>query len=151
MRVHSRVLTESDILTAALEVGVIVHRLTKHGSRSHGTAYAFYLEGNGSYGGQWGHHGEKSATWDEWGRVIGLLYTKDPDAKWDRVYENAEHFHWATGNRFVGGKPISDNHYRHKWAREGLNATRKYYVAHCAKCTAMTRTMAPPHKFADLG
>lgn len=151
MRVHSNVLTENDILTAALQTGVIVHRLEAHGSMSRARAFTFYLEGNGAYGGQWGHHAEKSATWDEWGAVIGLLYTKDPQAHYGAgSYESVEHFNWATGNRFVGKKMPLDTHYRHKWQHEGLNVTGKYTVAHCMKCTALWRQLMPKRTFSEL-
>lgn len=141
MRVHSDILTENDVLTAALQVGVIVHGLRTHGSRSRDHAINFYLEGNGVYGGQWGTMSEKSATWDEWGGVIGLLFTRDPLAHYGKhSYQSADHFNWLTGNRFVKGMP-ADHHYRHTWdyANREQNVTGRYWVTPCKKCTAIIR------------
>lgn len=150
MRVHTDRLTENDILTAALHAGVIVHRLTEHGSRSRERAFNFYLEGRGMTGGWWDVADHKTAVWDEWGMVIARLYTRDPDAHWGSAnYQCAEHFHWSTGNRFVDLAP-DEVHLRHVWQDGGRAATGTYYVAECAKCTAIRRWLSPGRKWSEF-
>lgn len=140
MRIHTDVLEMRDIWTAALHAGVIEHGLTQHGSRSRNRAFNLYLEGSGRHGGQWGHHGEKSATWDEWGIFLARLYLRDPNMRIAGVYENAEHFHWVTGNRFVSLTPDLQ-HLKHAWKSNGRSATGSYYTFECPKCAALLRRL----------
>lgn len=143
MRIHTNDLTEADILTAALHAGVIVHGLTEHRSRSRNRAWNLYLEGSGYYGGQWGTISVKSATWDEWGIFLARLYTKDATMHTGCYgYQDAEHFHWCTGGRFMTLAP-RDQHRRHRWEYQGIAVGSRYHVAKCSKCPAIKRWLSP--------
>lgn len=146
MRIHTDNLSSEDVYAAAKIAGVSLHRMDPRGSRSRARAFDVILEGTGRNGnsGRWGSTGEyRAATWDEWGIFLGEVFRRDPGAIVPRVYESADHFHWATGDRFRTLKP-ADQHARHKWEYQGSHAGGLYHVHHCTgtkntACTAITR------------
>jgi hypothetical protein len=101
---------------------------------------------------------EQSATWDEWGAVMGAIYAADPDARMGGTskrptYGNADHFHFQTGDRFRGRVELNrpavtadapttylpaDTHPRHRWVYQGK--TPALAIVHeCSECSAITR------------
>jgi hypothetical protein len=146
MRVHSNLIEADHVYRAARYAGVTVHDLGEHGSRSRTKAFNFWLSGSGMSGGQWGRsNGEKSATWDEWGIVINQLYLIDSLAHYGaHSYQDAEHFHWRTGDRFKTLQP-SEQHIRHRWDWKDADG-RAYnddldtcYENRCHRCGAINR------------
>ena len=140
MRLHSNTLTESDVYTAARKADVSVEHVATHGSRKRRHGLEVALSGSGTSGGQWGGGGYKSATWDEWGIFLAELYRHDRNMIAGSAYKDAEHFAWATGNRYDSLKP-SGQHKRHKWNHGGRAATGSYYVREC-NCGAVVRHFA---------
>lgn len=166
MKIHS------DVITVDAIVESVIHGLRgvnadvqKYGSRSHRFAYNVSLTGNGANATQWqgAQNGDKAATWDEWGVVIGRLYLRDPLAVWGTVkapiYASAEHFHWVTGARFSPSEDYwgwgsyvllpHDTHKRHSWEPQGTCVTGAYHVSECKKCSALTRRMAHGRSFKE--
>ena len=148
MRVHSKIITLTDIYLRATEnLPGVYATATEHGSRSHGTAFEVSLEGNG-YARNTGTRGAardgydeapKGATWDEWGAFIAALYEIDPDAVWGSVkrpvYRNKDNFDFMTYDRFAAtpGHLPADTHKRHNW----MFAIPREQV--CSKCSAYRR------------
>lgn len=156
MRIHTDKLDENDMLTAAIHAGVIMHRLSRHRSQSRDHAFDFYLEGSGRTGGQWGNTGTsgaspvRAATWDEYGIFIARLYTKDPEAHFGKnSYQNAEHFHWVTGDRYKTLTP-DQQHLKHIWDYTGSSAGGIYHVSTCKKCPAILRRPAYGYTWEDI-
>lgn len=156
MRIHSDTLTADDVTRAAEQAGVTLIECTEKGSKSRRRAFNVYFSGSGRRGGQYGNAlggNIPTATWDEWGIVLGHLFTIDPYARIAGVYESGEHFNWATGNRFDTLAPGAQ-HLKHNWLSGDRNAigqstTGRYYVRAC-KCGAVIRWMAPGRTFAEL-
>lgn len=157
MRIHSDILTGSDILQAASAAGPEVFvDYTRHGSRSRKAAWNVTLTGTSSRrpntgnrgGGTYG--GDHAATWDEWGIFLGELFRRDPGMTVPGVYDSAEHFRWATTCRFDDLKP-ADQHGRagHRWTHEGEAASGSYSVYGCP-CGAQRRQMAYKRSFAEI-
>lgn len=127
------------------------------GSRSRKGALILGLEGNGSRRntGKYGASDEHAATWDEWGVVLAAVFATDPNAfagsKSYPVYHDADHFHWATANRFLRGRilPI-DTHPRHLWEYEGRCVVGTFDAYDCRKCSAHRRSVAYGHTWAEL-
>ena len=142
MRIHADKLTSDNILQAARAAGVSLD-LSIHGSRRRATGYNVTLYGNGRTGGRWGNTGtrgassEKSATWDEWGMFLELLFKADETVTVPGVYADHESFTWATGGRYTELTP-KDQHVNHKWNFDGRNVTGSYFVQSC-KCGAVRR------------
>lgn len=166
MRIHSDLINHRMIYRAAMMDGVYPE-VSVVGSRSHARAFEVKMTGNSFYPPNSGNRGasqsgDKAATWDEWGVLIGRLYLTDPEAVWGTVkspiYADSEHFHWVTGNRFVGigDGPTGeihlphDTHKRHKWEPQGRCVTGTYFVSACKTCSAIQRWMANGYTFADI-
>lgn len=139
MRLHTDLLTESYIRDAISRIGaldrkhqpVAIGGLTTHGSRTKAKAFELQISGSSVTGGQYGSADFRTATWDEWGTVLGLLYAIDPEmivgSPGKPVYENRYDFNLATFWRFYQGKP-DDPCLRHKWNHERPSA--------CVRCSA---------------
>jgi hypothetical protein len=158
MRIHSNVLSYTDISKATHGLAGVYVSASKHGSRSHSAAFEVSLEGNG-YRGNSGQYGARdmsqplAATWDEWGVFLGRLFVIDPEmivgTPKNPIYAGAEHFHWSTGSRFAvqDGYPAirftndghqlsginlpADTHKRHAWNYAEINATGRFSVSTC--------------------
>lgn len=120
MRIHTDKLSALDIYAAAnFSAAVRVAEVTEHGSRTRERAFRFYLLGSSSFRPNQRDYDpdDYAATWDEWGIVIGHLFSQDPAAHFGRhSYRSAEDFHYKTGHRFVPGFITPDmQHKRHKW------------------------------------
>lgn len=149
MRIHSSVLQEQHFHDAAKIAGVTIIKYDVKGSKSRVHAYDVALSGHGVRGGMYGNLDYPTATWDEWGMMLNHLFDVDPQARIARVYEGAEHFHWATCARFKTLTPEFAE-YRHKWNRRGRSITGAYAVAECDRCSAGNRWLMPGHAFAEL-
>lgn len=163
MRMHTNNpgAVEAAIREAATSLpGVEVVSLTSHGSRSRACGLELALSGTGRSGGQWGGGGYRSATWDEWGVVLGAAFDADEDACRTRgdifaagmsagPYLDLEHFAWSTGARYDGGEIPDDMHARHRWSRADV-VTGAYYVDACKGCTATMRVMAHGRTFDEI-
>lgn len=152
MRIHSDVLTESDVYSAAQFAGVRVVDLDVKGSQSRGKAFNFTLSGSGAHRSQWASSDHQAATWDEWGIVLNRLFVVDPLAHTGKNgYLSAEHFHWMTADRYRTLTP-DDQHRRHNWLSgdtNGRSVGNAYRVFSC-KCGAVGRQMMPGHSFDEL-
>lgn len=120
MRIHTNRFHAGDIYAAAgFAAGAIVEYVREHGSRTRARSYDFYITGNSSHRPGFGKEtiGEYAATWDQWGLLLGHLFSIDPDAHTGRCgYRSSADFHYKTAHRFVPGfiRP-EDTHRRHKW------------------------------------
>lgn len=167
MRIHSNVISYTDIANATQGLQGVYASASQHKSRTHKAAFEVSMTGNSFYGRNTGKYGQdnsngNAATWDEWGVFLGRLYVIDPEmvvgnAK-NPIYASAEHFHWSTGNRFLSGMSNpsltmlpADTHPRHKWEYQGEMVTGAYYVHACKKCSAIRRFMAYGRTFDELG
>lgn len=137
MRLHTN-LDETDLYNAARDAGVTLERLTRHGSRTADHAFEVALGGSSKHGGQYGNADFKTATWDEWGIFLAALYVDDPDMRAGTAYRNAEHFRWATGNRY-DSLIREEQHLRHKWTYQGKSLTGAFAAQECTKCGAYRR------------
>lgn len=152
MRLHTDIITKQDITAAARKAGpnVAVANLSEHGSRSRGRAFEVNLSGSGRYGGQWDTRTEKTAEWDEWGNVLGLLYEQDPrlivGSPGRPTYANTEHFHWSTGDRYRVTRMVC----RHKWDHAGIGNHRAYTAHQCRKCGAYRRSILSGHTVQEV-
>ncbi len=122
MRIHSNVLTHSDITNSLLNeraAGRIARTVTfdtcsSHGSRTHSNAFEVKLQsysketgdgrrwGNtGGYGSTSVTTGEYTATYDEWGFFLSALYRLDPamvvGSVGSPIYADVSDFNWRTG------------------------------------------------------
>lgn len=157
MRIHSDILTASQIALAGVKLTGVTISATTRKSRSHRGAWDVYMTGNGITGGQWGNMpaGAKSATWDEWGAVLAYLFAIDPEmvcgSVGSPIYSGVDHFVWTTSARFdTDGTLPEDAHARHKWEFQGQSLGGGYYVHACKKCTAQTRRPASGYEWADF-
>lgn len=154
MRIHSSVLSSEDIYAAAKLAGVGLHRMAPHGSRSRSRSFDVILEGDGKSSGnsgRWGASGDyRAATWDQWGVFLGEVFRRDPAAMVPRVYLSADHFNWATADRFRKAETPADTHVRHRWNYDGTSPMGYYTVQHCQKCSAVTRSVAYGHDVAEV-
>ena len=153
MRIHSDTLTVTDIYQAATAAGPAVRvEVTEHGSRSRVKAFRVTLTGtssrrpNNGTGGRFRDGvetgGDYAATWDEWGIFLGELFRRDENATVPNVYENGEHFRWATCARFDDLDPAEQcSRSGHKWSYAVDVATGSYYVHQCQRedCDATER------------
>jgi hypothetical protein len=136
MRIHSSALDTLEIRKAARAADVQFTRFNLHGSRSREQAFEVILTGNSPRNQNGGS--DKAATWDQWGHFLNTLFTLDPDMV-TPYYDNAEHFHWATGNRYADGFDLANDHVKgHKWEWTGQSAAGAYLVHECA-CGAIRR------------
>lgn len=127
MRIHSDTLTYGDISAAVRSAGAYARDgyYPTYGSRSRARAYGLRLGGNSSrrpnfYDGD----GSYAATWDQWGIVLGVLYSLDPHLKCD-AYADASDFSYKTAGRFddVDGMPTDLSH-DHHWRFVGVAASQ---------------------------
>jgi len=168
MRIHTNTLTETDVWTFVRGVNAIGDRsgppaltgvggtAVSHGSRTHARALEVQLTGTSPRRPNTGTRGSDSdvyaATWDEWGMMLARLFHRDPamvvGSVGRPIYLNAEHFHWATGNRFAA--PMSydaltsaTQHRNHGWEYVGELVGGRYSVNSCkrgpAPCGALRR------------
>jgi hypothetical protein len=157
MRIHTAA-TQQDIYRATADLPGVYAEITEHGSRTHAHAFELALEGNGSHASQWGTRDTQSATWDEWGVVMARIFAIDPDTRMGGsvkrpTYRDEEDFTWQTNGRFgawdvtadgfVAGPMPADTHPVHRWDWQGLDATKRYAVAQCKKCSALKRWHIP--------
>lgn len=143
MRIHSDTLSAMHIIHAVQSIeGVNVGRIEKHGSRSRKTSFDLFLTGHSISGGQWGNtNGEKTASWDDWGMVLGALYLLDPQMI-AGPYKNADNFHHVTGERFTGG-PFTIHH-RHRWEYAGHDGIERYFTCKGTKAIECKAEMVFP-------
>lgn len=181
MKLHSDTLTADDIDNAAYRASLAVQldgtrpvapigvaRCDQRGSRKRARSFDVILTGDATHrnnAGPNGGHDSRAASWDQWGLFLADLFNIDPSLTVPGVYVDAEHFHWATGNRYgVGyaGHPVrpgdvdrpfivgDDYHRRHKW-EFGLTVATGAYVCHrCENCEASTRRVLPGHTWEEL-
>lgn len=148
MRIHGNTITPEEIRAAALSAGCGVEVLREHGSRSRARAYEVQLSGRSITGGQYGATPYRTATWDEWGMVLADMFRADASLRVPGTYETAEHFHWATCERYRDLTPAGV-HLRHRWTNVGVSAGGAYRVARCEDrgrsrgCGAMLRIITP--------
>lgn len=133
MRIHSDILTRDDFAAAARRAGVSLVQLAEHGSKTRVKAFSFYVSGSGVQGGQWGTQDYRTATWDEWGILLGHLFDVDAEAHCGKgSYLSADDYHWQTADRFRTLTP-DRQHKRHKWEFKGISGE------HGCKCGAGRR------------
>jgi hypothetical protein len=155
MRIHTS-LTHAQMLEVVRGLpSVAAEVLTEHESATHPRAFEMRLSGSSLTGGQFGASDYRTATWDEWGIVMGRIFDADPTTRMGGsvkrpVYADAEDFHWQTGDRFTGGFSPADTHPRHVWDRSGDSVTGSYIVHECRRCSALRRMGTAPvaHIFA---
>lgn len=160
MRIHT---DKPDAVEAAIFKAApqgVYATTTRHSSRSRGAGLELTVEADERKGrrlknsGQYGAGGDYAATWDEWGAIFAAIFAADDNATC-RAYENAAHFHWATGGRFENGG-ADHPHDMHRWEHQGSAVTGTYHVSTCkgskkfGPCYAMRRTMAYGHDFAEI-
>lgn len=163
MRIHTNNPGAVDAATRAAVAGlpgVALVSLEPRGSRSRASALELALSGSGRMGGQWGGGGYKSATWDEWGAVLGAAFAVDAETCRTRGdiyaagmtaghYESLEHFRWSTAGRYDEGMP-DDAHAVHRWHFVGDAVTGAYFIHACKGCTAVRRQMARGRSFEEI-
>lgn len=133
MHIHTSA-PESVIWNASRRANCWLSRFQESGSRSHAAKYDVILASATRETGRRNADGAIAATWDEWGTFLAEIFEEDPHAK-TSAYRNAEHFAWATGNRYAADyEPCN-----HKWHWQGDAATGAYSVDSCAKCGAIRR------------
>lgn len=136
MRIHSDILTETDIerSTSAMGMrGVYTEKLETRGSRSRARSFDVKLSGRS---GRWTNSGtsgaetgNRAATWDEWGMFIGALFAIDPLAIIG-MYPDGKTFHEVTFDRFTAlTGPYQ--HGNHKWVYDKLSGAQM-----CRDCEA---------------
>lgn len=131
MRIHSDILTPSDIYKAVANLPGVFVDSTKHGSRARNVAHEIRLTGTSSRRTMDGS--DQAATWDEWGVFFAHIFAADPHAlagsqKYP-AYDGAADFHRQTGNRFKALTMPADTHQQHRWNFNGVTLA-------CSKCTA---------------
>jgi hypothetical protein len=136
MRIHSDSIDALEIRKAARLAGVGFTRFSLHGSRSRAFAFDIILTGNSPRNQNGGD--EKAATWDQWGHFLNTLFSLDADMV-TPYYENADHFHWTTGGRYVDFDLADDHVKGHKWQYSGETVTGAYMVHECTGCGAVRR------------
>ena len=136
MRLHSDILTLSDIYAAAREAGAYLDTAARHGSRTRAHGYEVHLRGDSKrrpnfYNGD----GSYAATWDQWGVFFGALYRLDPELVCGSgkrpTYADAADYHHKTADRFTGIGLPSDAHGDHVFRFDGIP-----YESRCTSCSA---------------
>ena len=138
MRIHTNLLTESDI-RGLVPATAYVGKLSTHKSRKRSHAFELNLGGSGRTGGQWGQQDGKAATWDEWGMFLAALYEADPDAV-TPYYEDADDFDFRTGGRFDDLTP-EEQHTQHHWEHEGVWGGATHFYCKGSKNYECSATM----------
>lgn len=139
MRLHTN-LSESDILSAGVQAGVVFQRLDEYGSRKRPRAFDVILSGRGRRGNRYGVGDFQSASWDQWGVFLGALYRKDAAMVAGEAYSCAEHFDWSTNHRYDGTEFAHCFHTR--WSFDGYACTNGYGISHCASCGTVKRWLS---------
>ena len=136
MRIHSDILTESDVYSAGKAAGALFDTLDETGSRSRARAFTVKLRGASNrrpnfYNGD----GSFAATWDQWGVFLGILFDKDPNMTIPHTYADADEFSYRTNGRFddVDNMPTDLSH-DHRFKFAGVPFSQE-----CTKCGAITR------------
>jgi hypothetical protein len=140
--------------------GISLVRSDLVGSRSRNHGWLIALSGTSrrlTNSGKYGAGDVHAATWDEWGLFLGALYAIDPDmlvgsAKWP-IYHNADHFHWATADRFNEAEPSyieGNTHRNHRWQHTGTSVTGAYETCSCKGCQALRRRVAYGREWAEI-
>lgn len=121
MRIHSDVLTLSDVWEAINKSGAYVDVLEEKGSRSRARAFEVKLFGESPY---WPNSGDRgagsydhAASYDQWGIMLAALYLKDSDMK-TPYYRDNVHFHNMHGGRYLT-LTRAYTHPRHAWKPGG--------------------------------
>ena len=139
MRLHSDILTRTDVYKAARAAGSGVSvTCTPHGSRKRSHAFEVTLTGTSNrrpnYGnGQDNGRDDYAATWDEWGMFFAALYSIDTEMIAGSAYADAATFHYRTGDRFESLTP-ADQHPSHRWQWTGTPREQS-----CTGCDAVQR------------
>lgn len=143
MRIHTSTLTEDDVRQAAKIAGVGVYRLGRHGSRKRDHAFDVIIEemdGRRGNSGKRGASGDYyAASWDAWGVFLAELFRRDDTMTVPGTYHSAEHFHWATTDRF---REDVTEHRNHRWQYVGESLTGTYITNECRGCGAQQRWCA---------
>lgn len=140
MRIHTSLTRAQMLETVRGLPGVAAEVLTEQKSATHPRAFELILTGNGRYGTQYGNNPDvKSATWDEWGTVMGRIFDADPSARMGGtakrpIYADAYDYHWQTDDRFADGVMPTDTHPVHRWDFTGTPGQQE-----CKKCSAVRR------------
>ena len=136
MRIHSDFIEQIDVQKAAHLADVAFTRFSLKGSRTRDHAFDVILTGNSPRRQNQGE--DMAATWDQWGVFLQTLFTLDPKAV-TPYYESAEHFAWATGNRYADFDLADDHVKGHNWDYSGESVTGSYHVSECRNCGAIRR------------
>lgn len=143
MHLHADHLTSLDFYEAARRACVDFARLDEKGSRTRTRKFDFLLTGwSSNRRPNWGTgdrdmHDDYAATWDEWGILLNVLFTLDPEAHTGQFgYTGLEHYRYATNGRFET-LTHAEQHVNHTW-----NQPAPPYARAC-KCGAMQRWDRP--------
>lgn len=136
MRLHTDIVTREDVIAATEGLTGVSAIVTERRSKTHARGIEMVLEGNGTRAG-YATKSVQSATWDEYGVVLGRLFEIDPnmrvgDAK-HPTYDGRYDFSLVTNDRYEGGRIPDDMHVKHLWEWRGQTRT-------CKKCTAVVWT-----------
>lgn len=148
--------TADQVRAAAREARVSFERFDVTGSRTHAHTFDVLLLGHTSNrrpnSGYRGAGDEYAATWDEWGIFLARIFDADPTTR-ATYYDDAEHFHWVTGDRFRT-LTHDEQHVSHHWDYDGKVVTGSYDVSTCrtkkGECGAIVRRMTHGHKFSEI-
>jgi len=138
-------LNTNDVCKAACAAQMWTDNECQHGSRYADVFRVIEFNGYGSdevasrrHPNERSRSGYWAATWDQWGVLLSILYTRDPSMRvggYKRpVYRDAYDFHTSTGRRFEGItslSELSDFHGDHTFR------STTPYVSRCTHCTAM--------------
>lgn len=145
MRIHTDLLTTSDIHSAALiaRVDYAEGGFTIHGSRKRARAFNVLLTGESRRRPNGGKRGAIrddvfAATWDQWGVFLSVLFEADPEMV-TPYYKDSDEFHHRTDGRFemkAGDSPWwpTDAHGDHRFEFAGTP-----FEQSCTKCSAVQR------------
>ena len=144
MRIHSDILSRTDVTNAARTALAYFDSLTEHGSRKRDHAFEVKLRGGSNrrpnfYNGS----GDYAATWDQWGVFFSVLYDRDPNMVCGSAYSDREDFDLKTSGRFAaffgsrdetGNYWPADAHGDHTFRYSGTPRQQE-----CTKCSAVQR------------
>lgn len=121
MRIHSDVLTGTDLFDAARVADMSFETYGEGGSRSRKKAFNVLCSGNSTRNAMSNEF--KAATWDQWGVLLGILFDKDPNMHTGKNgYADRSDFHYKTDFRFQGdrsGIDVKSSH-SHRWTFTGV-------------------------------
>lgn len=152
MRIYTNDLHDIDLVSAAVSTGVQLYRHNENTSRKRARMFDVILSGSSKRAPQFssGPSRYRPATWDEWGIFLAHLFAADESVTIPGIYDDAEAFHWLTGERFRTLVP-ADQH-GHVWDNVGRCITGAYYIDECSdvSCNARKRRLAPGYTMAAL-